>query len=104
MKEFTPRRAPRHPVNSQVSAINGQDLPDSRLVEISVLGARVETVAPFFLRTSVVLSIMVPGAETEMRIRARVAWVLARRDNPARFHMGVYFLRPNWELEKLASH
>jgi len=104
MKEFTPRRVPRHPVNWQVSAINGQDLPDSRLVEISVLGARVETSAPFPPRTSVVLSIMAPGAETEMRVRARVAWISAMPNKLSRYQMGVYFLRPNWELEKLASH
>jgi hypothetical protein len=104
MKEFTPRRVPRHAVNWQVSAINGQDLPDSFLVDISVLGARVETSAPFFPRSTVELSIMAPGAETEMRVRARVAWVLATPNKLSRYQMGVYFLRPNWELEKLASH
>jgi hypothetical protein len=104
MKTRTDRRAKRHPVRLPVRELNGQPARDAFVVDISSLGARLETDRPLNPRNSVEFSVVLPGSELETRFSGQVVWLRPLLDLPGRFQMGLQFFRPNWEIDRLGRN
>jgi hypothetical protein len=98
-----PRRAQRYPVNWAVIDINGKPARDSWLVDVSCMGARLDTTAALGPNTTVKFTVILPDGETELVINGRVVWMRPIFAIRGRFHQGIQFYGINWELERLAK-
>ncbi|OGR08615.1 MAG: hypothetical protein A3K23_07135 [Desulfobacca sp. RBG_16_58_9] len=101
MKQRITRRAQRYPVHLEVKELNGQPVSETYLLDISSLGARMEShlgLAPMKL---VEFSIVLPGTETETRMEGSVVWMHPVLGSPGRYHMGVKFFKSYWIVDQL---
>jgi len=103
MKKHLQRRVKRHPVRLPVAELNGQPVQDTLVVDISSLGARLETTTPLAPRNPVEFVIAPPGGHGPLKLAGMVVWMRPRLDQPGRFQMGVQFYSPQWELESLVA-
>ncbi len=96
------RKVQRFPVRLSLHELNGQPVPDSFLVDISSLGAQVES--PLFLssRTPMELVVRFPWGEKETRLSGQVMWVKPLIGRPGRFRLGLRFFNSFWDLDLLA--
>jgi hypothetical protein len=97
-----PRRAQRYPVNWAVIDINGKPARDSWLVDVSAMGARLETPAALSPNTPVKFTIVPPDGESEIVVNGRVVWMRPVFMSRGRFHQGIQLYGINWDLERLA--
>ena len=102
MKRRVDRKVQRFPVRLSLQELNGQPAPDSYLVDISSLGAPVES--PIFtgLNTSLEFVVRFPGWEQETRLVGLVKWIKPLIGKPGLYRMGMRFFAPCWELDRLA--
>ena len=102
VKRRTDRKVLRFPMRLSLHELNGQPAPDSYLVDISSMGAQVES--PVFPGLSAPLEFVVrfPWGEKETRLAGMVKWIKPLIGRPGRFRMGMRFFNPFWELDMLA--
>jgi hypothetical protein len=91
------RRVPRSYVNFQVTAINGKPEPDAFILNISPLGAQMESPPLAIPAMSLELKLLVPGESLETRVIGEVVW-LAGMGLFGLNLMGISFLKPYWEF------
>jgi|UniRef100_A0A7C5ANJ5 hypothetical protein len=98
-----PRRAQRYPVRWPVKTINGLAVKDSWVVDISTLGARLETTKGLSPNCPVEFTVLLPAGDKELVLSGRVVWMRPIFTPPGRYHQGLQFYTPNWDLERLAQ-
>jgi hypothetical protein len=102
MKKRFERRVQRYEVRLQVRVLNGQPAQDTYVVDLSSLGARLETGSPLAPRNPVEFTVILPDHEVEIRLSGQVIWMRPLLHLPGRFHMGLQFFGPNWDIDRLA--
>jgi hypothetical protein len=98
-----PRRAQRYQVSWNVTAINGKPVLDSWMVDVSCMGARLDTAAALSPNMPVQFTVVLPDGETELEVNGRVVWMRPVFATRGRFHQGIQFFGINWDLDRLAK-
>ena len=98
-----PRRAQRYPVRWAVSEINCKPAKDAWMVDVSCMGARLDTSAALGPNTPVKFTVVLPDGETELVVNGRVIWMRPVFSSRGRFHQGIQFYGINWDLDRLAK-
>jgi Flp pilus assembly CpaE family ATPase len=91
MKQGITRRAKRYPVHLEVKELNGQPVAATYLIDISTLGARLESPTPLTPMDQVELSFHQPNADSETRLAGVIVWVQAAAGKTGHYHMGIKF-------------
>jgi hypothetical protein len=102
-KRRVPRRAQRYTVHWTVTEINGKAARDAWVVDISCLGARLETTSALGPNLPVKFIITLPDGETQLTVNGRVVWMRPIFTSRGRFQQGIQFYGINWDLERLAK-
>jgi hypothetical protein len=102
IKRRVDRTVQRFPVRLSLHELNGQSAPDSYLVDLSSLGAQVET--PLFAAPGSPVEFVVrfPWDGKETRLSGQVKWIKPLIGKPGRFRLGMRFYGPFWVLDLLA--
>ncbi len=103
MKKRIERRVKRYPVCLPIAELNGQPAQEARVVDLSSLGARLETKMPLAPRNTVDFTVRLPGQPGPARLSGQVRWLRPLLDRPGWFQIGVQFFTPQWDLERLAQ-
>jgi hypothetical protein len=98
-----PRRAQRYPVHWAVTEINAKPARDAWLVDVSCMGARLETASALSPNVPVRFTIVLPDGETNLEVNGRVVWMRPIFASRGRFHQGIQFFGINWDLDRLAK-
>ena len=85
------RRAQRHQVHLEVKELNGQRVTDTYLIDISTVGARLESSTPLKPRDQVQFSFHQPNEDLETRLAGVVVWAKSVEGKTGRYQMGVEF-------------
>ncbi len=101
-KRRVPRRAQRYQVRWPVKEINGKPARDCWVVDVSSLGARLETTTALAPNQPVRFTVVHPEKQTEITLNGRVVWMRPLFPTVDRFVQGLQFFSVNWELERLA--
>ena len=94
------RRVPRSVARFQVTALNGKPAPDTLILDISPLGAKMESPPVAIPARPLELRFLAPGESLETRVIGKVVWLAG----PGLFGlnlMGIAFLKPDGELSQL---
>ena len=75
MKQRIPRRAQRYAVKLEVKTLNGQPLSETSLLDVSSLGARIESNLGLAPMRQVEFTVSFPGADTETKLAGTVVWM-----------------------------
>uniref|UniRef100_A0A7V6A3V7 PilZ domain-containing protein n=1 Tax=Desulfobacca acetoxidans TaxID=60893 RepID=A0A7V6A3V7_9BACT len=97
-----PRRAQRYAVNWAVTDINGRPARDSWLVDVSCMGARLDTAAALSPNMPIHFMVVLPDGETKLEVNGRVVWMRPVFATRGRYHQGIQFYGINWDLDRLA--
>jgi hypothetical protein len=89
------RSSPRCDVFLKVLEVNGQPIRDTVLLDLSMWGAKIESVIPF--RDNVEVTFSCPGGDGKTRLSAAVVW-WEQVPISKRYHVGMQFSKP---LERL---
>lgn len=98
-----PRRAQRYPVRWAVTEINGKPAEDAWVVDISCMGARLETTFALSPKLSVTLTVSLPDEMPEIKLTGRVVWMRPIFTSLGRYHQGIQFYGINWDLDRLGK-
>jgi hypothetical protein len=98
-----PRRAQRYKVSWAVTEINGKPVRDSFMVDVSCMGARLDTAAALSPNMPVQFTVVLPDGETKLEVNGRVIWMRPIFASRGRFHRGIQFYGINWDLDRLAK-
>jgi hypothetical protein len=96
------RTVQRYPARLSLHEIKGQPAPDSYLVDISSLGAQLETPQFVAINAPVEFVIRFPWADRETRLGGLVKWIKPLIGKPGRFRLGLRFFSAFWELDIMA--
>ena len=102
MRRRVDRRVQRYPVRLPLQEINGQPVPDSYLVDISSLGAQLETPLAVALNMPVEFVVQFPWSDKETRLLGLLKWIKPLIGKPGWFRLGMRFHNAFWELDMLA--
>ncbi|MGQ9688588.1 MAG: PilZ domain-containing protein [Desulfobaccales bacterium] len=102
VKRRVPRRAQRYQVRWAVKEINGKPVQDAWVVDVSCLGARLETTFALSPGLPVKFTVSLPDSGQELILNGRVVWMRPAFPSIGRFVQGLQFYGANWELERLA--
>ena len=91
------RRVPRSSVRFQVTAINDKPAPNAFILDISPLGAKIESPPLAIPAMSLELKFLVPGESLETRVIGEVVWLVGSGLFGLNL-MGISFLKPYWEF------
>jgi hypothetical protein len=91
------RRVSRTDVRFQVTAINGKPAPETFLLDISPLGAKMESPPLDIPASSLELTFLVPGESLENQAEGEVVWLVGSKLIGLNL-MGISFLKPHWEF------
>jgi hypothetical protein len=97
------RQARRYPVKLTVANLNGKPVTDTFLLDLSAMGARLESSTPLALRYPVEISFLLSGAQTETKLAGVVVWVRTLVASPRRYLMGVEFYKCYWDIDQSGS-
>ncbi len=100
LKMRTERQVKRFPVRLSLQELNGQPTSDSYLVDISSLGARLETSVFVRPNTPVDFVVRFPWMANATRLAGQVRWT--KPLNGGRFWLGLRFYQAFWEIDTLA--
>jgi hypothetical protein len=95
------RKAQRYPTRLVVTKINGQPASDAVLMDISSLGAKLESSSSLAPGYHVDIAVLFPGAPTETNLTGMVKWMRPLWTATGRFLMGLEFYVPSWHLDQL---
>lgn len=99
MKRRADRNVLRFPVRLVIDQLNGQPVSDSYLVDISSLGAQVESPVSLPLRAPLEVMVRFPWEEKPTRLSGLVKWVKPIVGRPGRFRLGLKFHQVFWTLD-----
>lgn len=99
MNRRVDRKARRFPVRLSLHELNGCAAPDSYLVDISSLGAQVESPVFLALGSPVELVVRFPWEEKDTRLSGQVKWIKPLIGRPGRFRLGLKFFSAFWGLD-----
>ena len=102
LKKKVDRKVLRFPARLALLELNGEPAFDSHLVDISSLGAQLETPLFFPLNTAVEVVVRFPWGDREVRLSGLTRWIKPLIGRPGRFRIGVRFYQPFWEIDQLA--
>ena len=102
-KRRVPRQVQRYPVRWAVLEINDKPASDSWLVDISCLGARLETTFALGPKVPVRFTVLLPDGETKLELAGQVVWMRPIFMREGCFHQGLKFYSTNWNLDRLAK-
>ena len=102
MKKRVDRKVQRFPVRLSLHELNSRPAPDSYLVDISALGAQLETPQFMALSSPVEFVVRFPWSEKETSLSGLVRWIKPLIGKPGRFRLGLRFFNAFWELDMLA--
>jgi hypothetical protein len=91
----------RYPARLDVKKINGRPAAGVLVVDLSAMGARLESAEPLAPRNAVDFTLHLPGADADTTLSGMVVWLRPLLDRPGRFQMGVQFYQPVWDLDRL---
>ena len=97
------RRVSRSDVRFQITAINGKPAPDAFILDISPLGAKMESPPLDTPALSLELLFLVPGEGREIRAMGEVVWLIGSELLGLNL-MGISFLQPYWEFFRFAPY
>jgi len=97
------RRVSRSDVRFQITAINGKPAPDAFILDISPLGAKLESPPLTIPAMSLELHFLVPGEGQETRVLGDVVWLVGSEPLGINL-MGISFLNPYWEFCRFISY
>jgi len=97
------RRVPRSYVRFQVTAINGKPAPNVFILDISPLGAKMESLPLAIPAMSLELKFLVPGESLETRAIGEVVWLVGSEPLGLNL-MGISFLKPYWEFFRFVPY
>jgi PilZ domain len=97
------RRVPRAYVRFQVTAINGKPAPNVFILDISPLGAKVESPPLSIPAMSLELKFLVPGEGRETRAIGEVVWLEGSKPLGLNL-MGISFLKPYGEFFRFVPY
>lgn len=98
MHQWKPRQVSRLPVRLQVSELDGHPGEGTYLVDLSPLGAQIETSALVTPGSYVRLRFFLPGDQEETNLVGMVVWINTVLNSPGKYLWGLSFTQPNWEL------
>lgn len=98
-----PRRAQRYAVRWAIKEINGKPARDAWMVDVSCMGARLETTSSLAPNLPIKFTVRLPDGETEQEVNGRVVWMRPIFSSRGRFHQGIQFYGINWDLDRLAK-
>jgi Tfp pilus assembly protein PilZ len=101
MKQRIGRQAQRYTAKMVVTKINGQPVSDAFLLDISAMGAKLESPAPMPLRNPIELVVLLPWAQTEANLAGVVTWIQPSGASPRRYLMGIEFYQRFWDIDQL---
>ena len=101
-KKRMDRKVQRYPVRLSLHELSSRPAPDSYLVDISSLGAQMETPQFMALNSPVEFVVRFPWSEKETKLSGLVKWIKPLIGKPGRFRLGLRFFNPFWELDMLA--
>ena len=87
------RRVPRSYVRFQITAINGKPAPDVFILDLSPLGAKMESPPQAIPAMPLELKFLVPGQSLETRAMGEVVWLVDSGLCGLNL-MGISFLKP----------
>jgi hypothetical protein len=96
------RRVSRTDVRFQVTAINGKPAPETFLIDISPLGAKMESPPLDIPPMSLELTFLVPGESLENQAIGEVVWLVGSKLFGLNL-MGISFLKPHWEFFRFTT-
>jgi len=96
-----PRRAQRYQSHLEVQELNGQVAAGVLVVDISSLGARLESSQPLAPRNLVEFTVRLPDVDADLKLSGKVVWMRPLLEAPGRYQIGVQFLGTVWELDRL---
>ena len=102
MKKRMDRKVQRFPVRLSLHEVNGRPAPDSYLVDISSLGAQLESPLFMALNSPAEFVVRFPWSEKETHLSGLVRWIKPLIGKPGRFRLGLRFFNAFWELDVLA--
>jgi hypothetical protein len=86
------RRAPRIQVSLEITQINGEKVASSRVLDLSELGAKLETSLSLAPGDPLEFTFVLEGGQEASR-RGRVVWVLPLTATPGLCRLGVEFFQ-----------
>ena len=101
MKQRVQRRSQRYAVHLEIKQINGQPVSDTYLLDISSLGARLESSVGLAPMKQMEFTFFLPGADAETRLVGTVVWMRPVLGAPGRFQMGLKFFSTFWLIDQL---
>jgi hypothetical protein len=93
------RRCVRYRVDWEVKTFNGQPVAETRLFDLSAIGAKLEGPKPLVPRTHLEFTYVKPGDDYERSHTGVVMWVRPLIHKPGRYQLGVKFYATDWPLE-----
>jgi predicted ribosomally synthesized peptide with nif11-like leader len=93
------RKAQRYQVYFKVSAINGQAVMDTMILDINAWGARLGSFSPFDALGTIEITFMPPGEGEHVRLAGEVVWSRLMPEE-MQYHTGVKFLKPLDQLHR----
>jgi hypothetical protein len=100
MHQWKPRQVSRLPVRLQVSELDGHPGEGTYLVDLSPLGAQIETSTLGTPGSYVRLRFFLPGDQEETNLVGMVVWINVVLNSPGQYLWGLSFPQPNWELDR----
>jgi hypothetical protein len=97
------RRLPRSYVRFQVTVISGKPAPNTFILDISPLGAKMESPPLVIPAMPLELKFLVPGECQETRAIGDVVWLVSSEPLDLNL-MGISFLKPYWEFFRFAPY
>lgn len=99
------RQTPRYQVCIPVREINGQMDWDGNILDISIMGAMIESSLPANINDQINLTFVSPLDDQEIiQLIGSVRWV-SHYQGPDKtsYHFGIIFAEENWEAERLGQ-
>jgi hypothetical protein len=97
------RRIPRFYVRFQITAINGKPAPNAFILDISPLGAKIESPLLAIPAMPLELKFLVPGEGQENLVSGDVVWLVGSEPLDLNL-MGISFLKPYWEFFRFVPY
>ncbi|MGQ9688589.1 MAG: PilZ domain-containing protein [Desulfobaccales bacterium] len=102
LKKRVNRKVQRFPARLSLHELNSQPAPDSYLVDISSLGAQLESPVFLALGSPVEFVLRFPWGDRETRLSGTVRWIRPLLGKPGCFRLGLSFYSTFWELDQMA--
>ena len=101
MKKRVNRQAQRYPAKLAVTNLNGRPVTDTFLLDISAIGAKMDSSTPLAPRNPVEVIVVFPWTQTETNLSGVVMWMRPSMASPGRYLMGLKFHQRFWDIDQL---